>query len=199
MNEREYNDLMRLALGSDVHWQAQTATHEGTEEIREWLLTTLRKIGRDTQAKQADLSAAKASHGPRSSTYRNALRDFSKWRGSAVRFTKMVEERLDQLPSQRSAARAVAKAERSPRPDELVKAQAHAEYVEKQKQHTFSSLVELARAVAAFESGESTVNDLAGKLDALTVPHGGNEGPGRTLRELLISVGPTWKSLESQS
>lgn len=199
MNEREYNDLMRLAIGSDVHWQAQTASPEGVEEIREWMTNTLRRVNRDTQAKQAEWSATKASHGPRTSTYRNALRDYSKWRASAVRFTKMVEERIDQLPSQRSVARAVAKASRPPRPDELVKAQAAMEYVEKQKQHTFSSLVELARAVAAFEAGELTVNDLAGRLDELTIPHGGNEGPGRTLRELLVAVGPTWESPESHS
>lgn len=107
MNEREYNDLMKKALTSEVHWQAQIASDDGVEEIREWLTTAAKRVRSDLIVKQSEWGALKASCHPKTQRYRDGLRDYQAWRASAQRFTSMVEERLEQLQSRQRKQPAV--------------------------------------------------------------------------------------------
>lgn len=184
MNEREHNELMKKALTSGIHWQAQTSTPEGVEEMREWLNTALKRVRSDGIVKQSEWSVEKTLHRPGSQRYRDGLRRYQEWRASSQRFASMVQERLDQLPARPRRGRGNARGESIDAA--LARAQAHGQRMSDHYQQTTRSLIALARAVESFANGETTINVLVEHLDRLSVPQGDSES--KSLRTLLSDV-----------
>lgn len=186
MEEREYNQLMKKALSSEVHWRAQIATDDGVEEMRTWLSEAIKRVKTDLTIRQAELSAVKATHGQRSTRYRHTLVAFQRWHASAIRFSSMAHDRLNQLPPPaKPKPRPTTNARREPKPDVLVRAHEHSERMSLERNHMRLAVIELAKTVRAFERGDATIRDLGACLDDLTVPDSNGEITLRALLDLL--------------
>lgn len=175
MTEDEYSELMRKALTNPLHWHGLTATPAEAREAKAWLEKTNRRIELDLKVKRAEWKAAEATHPHRSPMWRKETVKYEQWKASALRFQALVKERLEEL---RLSGLAL-----SNKPASLQKAHDHSEYMTKQLSQVYRSLHKLVEAVAAFEAGDITTKGLAGHLDSLTVPHGGDGS--KTLRQVL--------------
>jgi hypothetical protein len=173
----EYETEMRKALRNDLDWHQATATPEAAAKAKAWLIESKASVLNQLSMRRSDYKVAMTGHDKWSPEGRRIVAEYHAWRAKAMGFQALVDKRLREMKTWASR----------PASDSFkVRAEAHADYMQKQLYYVQRSLFQVADAIAGFNDGEVTGAELVKLLDTVTVPHDGADT--RTLQQVLDAM-----------
>lgn len=157
--DRQFDDLMKTALGDDETWTELVSDPGGLGEAERWLKSTTIQIDQQISQRQVDLEQWRLT--PEDPESAESIREVQAWRRKALFMKGLCAKRLVDLK--------VARRERADRSDQLRR-----------------SLLALGEVVRRHERGELSDDALHRQLDEVVMPTQ-QAGETLSLRQVLAA------------